>query len=65
MSTIFFILMIMSMLAVVATLVAGLTVMSKGGDLNKKYGNRLMQARIMFQGLAIGFFILAMLAGKA
>jgi len=65
MSSIFFILMIISMLAVVATLVAGLTVMTKGGDLNKKYGNRLMQARIMFQGLAIGFFILAMLVGKS
>lgn len=64
MSTVFFILMIISMLAVVATLVAGLAVMTKGGALDKKYANRLMQARIMFQGLAIGFFVLALLAAK-
>lgn len=61
MSTFFFAMMLLAMLAVVASLVTGLVVMTKGGETNKKLGNRLMQARVMFQGLAIAFFILAFL----
>jgi preprotein translocase subunit SecG len=61
MSSVFFILTLITMMAVVAVLVTGLVLMSKGGEANKKYGNRLMQARVMLQGVAIGFFILAML----
>lgn len=64
MSSIFFILTLITMAAVVAVLVTGLILMSKGGEANKKYGNRLMQARVMLQGLAIGFFILAMMTGQ-
>jgi len=61
MSSIFFILTLITMAAVVAVLVTGIVLMSKGGEANKKYSNRLMQARVMLQGLAIGFFILAMM----
>lgn len=61
MSSIFFILTLITMAAVVAVLVTGIILMSKGGEANKKYSNRLMQARVMLQGLAIGFFILAMM----
>ncbi|WP_417464305.1 twin transmembrane helix small protein [Kordiimonas sp.] len=32
--------------------------MSKGGDFNKKYGNKLMQARVACQALAILCFVL-------
>jgi hypothetical protein len=61
MSSIFFILTLITMVAVVGVLITGIVLMNKGGEANKKYGNRLMQARVMLQGLAIGFFILAMM----
>jgi hypothetical protein len=61
MSTFFFVLMLIAMLAVVASLVIGLVVMTKGGEVNKKYSNKLMQARVTLQGLAIVLFILAVL----
>ena len=64
MSAAFFILMSVAMLAVVAVLLVGVFGMAKGGEFNKKYGNRLMQARVVLQGIALGFFVLAILAGK-
>lgn len=64
MSSIFFILTLITMVAVVGVLITGIVLMNKGGEANKKYGNRLMQARVMLQGLAIGFFILAMMTGS-
>ena len=57
--SIFIVLMGIAMLAVLASLFLGLFVMVKGGEANKKYGNKLMQARVWLQGLAILFFILA------
>lgn len=62
MSSFFFALMLVAMLAVVASLTLGLIVMARGGALNKKYGNKLMQARITLQGIAILLFILAVLS---
>ena len=35
--------------------------MVKGGAFNKKHGNRLMQARVTLQGLALALFALAYL----
>jgi hypothetical protein len=32
--------------------------MGKGGAFNEKYGNRLMQFRVLFQACAIGCFVL-------
>lgn len=61
MSSFFFTLAAASALAVVASLLLGVTVMAKGGEANKKHGNKLMRARIMLQGAAIVFFILAMI----
>ncbi|WP_262692012.1 HIG1 domain-containing protein [Kordiimonas aestuarii] len=37
---------------------AGIGSMSKGGDFNKKYGNKLMQARVICQALAVVCFVL-------
>lgn len=51
------------MLATLGVLVTGLVVMAMGGDTNRKYGNRLMVARVTFQALAIGAMGLAALAG--
>jgi hypothetical protein len=47
------VLVIIALGATVAVLVAGLVVMVRGGEWNRKYGNRLMRARIGAQALAV------------
>ncbi len=42
-------------------LFVGLFAMARGGDFSKKYGNRLMRFRIIFQGIALLLFAVAML----
>lgn len=64
MSAAFFILMTIAMLAVLGVLLIGVFGMAKGGSFNKKYGNKLMQARVILQAVALGFFVLAVLAAK-
>ncbi len=61
MSNLFFILMAIALLAVLSSLAMGLFVMVKGGETSKKYSNKLMQARITLQGLALLIFALALL----
>jgi Hypoxia induced protein conserved region len=39
--------------------------MAKGGEFNRKYGNKLMRLRIALQGLAILLFIVFMLAYRS
>lgn len=62
MFSVFIILMILAMLAVLAVMVVGIFSMIKGGEFNKKYGNKLMRARVMLQGLALILFALAFMA---
>lgn len=62
MSGFFFILMIIAMFLVVASLATGIIAMIKGGDFNKKHGNKLMRMRVTLQGIALLFFALAMWA---
>ena len=50
-----------SMLVVLASLGTGLIVMARGGDVNARYGNRLMQLRVAAQALALLFLALALL----
>lgn len=61
-STVLFILLMMTMVAVAGVLIAGIVVMGKGGELNEKYGNKLMQARVMLQGLALLLFVLCIMS---
>lgn len=61
MSTFFMIAAILAMIAVLATLGAGLVSMTKGGDFNARYGNRLMRWRVILQGVAVVLFVLALL----
>ncbi len=61
MSTFFFIAAIVTMIAVVGTLGAGLVSMARGGDFNAKYGNTLMRWRVGLQGLAVLLFALALM----
>lgn len=53
------------MLAVVVVLVAGITLMARGGEANRKYGNKLMMARVVLQGLALAIVaVLLMMKNK-
>jgi hypothetical protein len=45
-------------LLTLATLMVGVVGMGKGGAFNEKFGNKLMQFRVLFQACAIGCFVL-------
>lgn len=65
MNTFMVVLMVIAMLITLGVLFAGLLTMARGGELNRKYGNRLMRYRVLAQGVALLLFALAMLsAGK-
>lgn len=64
MSSGFFILLAIAMLAVLASLALGLVAMVKGGEFNAKYGNRMMRLRVGFQGLALLLFVIGMMVGR-
>jgi hypothetical protein len=61
MSTFFMIIGGLFALATLATLLVGVTSMGKGGAFNDKWGNKLMRFRVIFQGCAVGFFVLGLL----
>lgn len=64
MSGFFFTAMIIAMLATLAVLGIGLVSFIKGGAFNEKYGNKLMRARVIMQGVALAMFALAVLTHK-
>lgn len=64
MNNFFNIALIICMAAVLGVLIVGIVSMVKGGEFNKKYGNKLMQARVMLQGLALLMFALAVFTAK-
>lgn len=64
MSSASFTLMVLLLLAVLGVLVIGLISMAKGGTFARKYGNRLMQARIALQGLALVLFVVLLATAK-
>lgn len=45
-------------LAVLAVLVIGIVTFAKGGEFNRKHGNRLMRYRLYAQGLAVALIVL-------
>jgi hypothetical protein len=55
----------LSMVAVLASLFGGLASMSRGGDFNARWGNRLMRWRVISQGVALAliglYFVLTRL----
>lgn len=64
MNGIVFTLMIIAMGLTFISLIAGIFVMTKGGKLNELYSNRLMRARVYFQGIAIALFAVAFLMSQ-
>lgn len=60
------IMLIVVMLAVAGVLVTGVVVMARGGEANRKYGNKLMAWRVGLQGLALAVLgILFLLSDKS
>lgn len=57
--------LIIAMIAVVVVLFLGLFSMARGGEFNAKYGNRLMQLRVVFQGIAVVLFIAVVLVSQS
>ena len=49
------------MLATTAVLVAGIALMARGGEANRKHGNKMMIMRVTLQGLALGAVAILML----
>ncbi len=61
MSTFLPILLVIALLATLGVLFAGLLVMGRGGDVNRKYGNVLMRWRVILQFAALMLLGLVML----
>jgi hypothetical protein len=64
MSAVFFSLTVIAMVAVLGALVLGVFSMAKGGEFARKYGNKLMQARVWLQGAALVLFAIALMTVK-
>lgn len=47
----------LGLLAVVVTLFAGFTSMTRGGELNARWGNKLMRWRVITQAVTIALFL--------
>ena len=56
------VILLLAMLAVVATLFVGLIGMARGGRFNARWGNGLMRWRVALQGVAVLILIIALLA---
>ena len=56
--------MVGALVAVVAVLLAGVFAMARGGEFNKKYGNKLMRARVVLQALAVLIIAVVWLVAK-
>ncbi len=50
--------------AVLGVLAMGLFSMARGGEFNRKYGNKFMQARVILQFGAIALLAIAVLFGR-
>lgn len=59
MNTFTIIALILSLIAVTAVMGLGVFAMAKGGEFNKKYGNKLMRLRVMLQGVALALLAVA------
>ena len=58
------VLLIVALVATLGVLFAGLLSMARGGEFNRKHGNRLMRWRVALQGMALLLLAILMLVGK-
>ncbi len=61
MSSIAFFFLVVFLAITLVVLTTGVIAMMQGGEFNRKYANKLMRARILFQFLALVFLALYML----
>jgi len=61
MTTILYILLAIGLIGTLVSLFSGLVTMGRGGEFNRRYGNKLMRARVYFQGFTIIVFVLLLL----
>jgi hypothetical protein len=54
-------LLLIAMLATLGALVAGLAGFFHGGEFNRKYSNKLMQARVVLQAIAVLLLLMLLL----
>ena len=64
MSTGLLILLFTAMGLTVLVLFVGLFAMARGGEFNRKYGNKLMRLRVLFQAIAIAIFVAVLYFAK-
>jgi hypothetical protein len=64
MSNPFPVLLIVALAVTLGVLFLGLFSMARGGEFNKKHGNRLMRLRVVMQGAALVLLALAMLSAS-
>ncbi len=57
-------LIIAALAATVIVLIAGVIAMLRGGEFNRKYGNKLMRARVAVQALAIALLFVLYLINR-
>ena len=57
-------LVIAALAATVIVLIAGVIAMLRGGEFNRKYGNKLMRARVAVQALAIALLFVLYLINR-
>ena len=53
-----FITLLIAMFATLGALGVGLFAFAKGGETNKKFGNKMMRIRVYLQGIALALFAL-------
>lgn len=56
--------LILALAATVGALAFGLFSLFKGGDFNRKYGNRAMQGRVFLQAIALALFTMMLILGR-
>lgn len=57
-------LVVIALIATLAVLAVGVLAMLKGGEFNRKYGNKVMRARVAMQALAIALLFMLSLLGR-
>lgn len=52
------VLIVIALAVTLAVLAVGVVSMLRGGDFNRRYGNKLMRARVIAQGVTIALIVL-------
>ncbi len=64
MTTVLPILLAIALGAVLLTLLTGVVVMTRGGEANQRFGNKLMRLRVALQLVAVALFVLLVLSSR-